>query len=288
MIHVRLIGGLGNQLFQYATGFALARRRGVPLSVDASAFRTYALWPYRLDALCITAIVRDDLRIGRIARSPLRRLAAQAAHRLGAFPRPYFERGFAFDPDVIDLSDGVYLDGYWQSARYFADAGTALRDEFRFVAPPAEWARRYLDEITAGEAVSLHVRRGDYVSNAANAAKHGTCSPDYYRRAARRIAERCGREPVFYVFSDDLPWVREHMEIGFEMRFVDADAPGRELEDLRLMQSCRHHIIANSSFSWWGAWLNPQPDKVVVAPARWFADARIDCRDVYPPAWSVL
>jgi hypothetical protein len=142
-------------------------------------------------------------------------------------------------------------------------------------------------EISAANAVSLHIRRGDYVSNAKFNAAHGTCDLDYYARAAAFVAERVG-DPVIYAFSDDPAWVAENLKLPFEMRFVDHNDGSTAHEDLRLMATCKHHIIANSSFSWWGAWLNPLKDKVVAAPTQWFADPAKSNPDILPQSWHAV
>ena len=135
--------------------------------------------------------------------------------------------------------------------------------------------------------MSLHIRRGDYVSNAKIAGVHGTIALDYYARAAALIAERAGGDPVFFVFSDDPAWAAANLTLGWPTRIVDHNG-ARASEDLRLMAACRHHIIANSSFSWWGAWLSPAADKTVVAPQPWFRDPALDDSTIVPQGWIRL
>lgn len=135
--------------------------------------------------------------------------------------------------------------------------------------------------------MSLHVRRGDYVSDARTHATLGVCSLDYYRAAVRYIADHV-EAPEFFVFSDDIAWAQANLELGHPCHYVDHNRGAESYNDMRLMSLCRHHIIANSSFSWWGAWLNPRADKVVVAPARWFAGGNRVVDDLFPPGWVRL
>ena len=136
-------------------------------------------------------------------------------------------------------------------------------------------------------AVSLHIRRGDYVSNEKYNAAHGTCDLAYYARAADFIADRIGT-PTIYAFSDDPTWVAENLKLPYDVRYVDHNSAATNYEDLRLMAACQHHIIANSSFSWWGAWLNPSQDKLVAAPSQWFADPNKVNPDILPLAWYTV
>jgi hypothetical protein len=278
MIVVRLIGGLGNQLFQYAAGRALARRRGVDLGLDVRAYANNRR-RYGLDAFAIkVAPVENralpprgllDLLLGRLAgRSPF---------------TVYRENGPGFDPAVLSMPDGTYLKGYFQSDRYFADAVSEIRDELRTIGLP-NTARTALQAAIADTcAVSLHVRRGDYLTDPKVNRVHGVLDIDYYLRATELIAARVGVEPTFFAFSDDPDWVEANLRLRFPL--VVVRQRGAAHEDLRLMAACRHHIVANSSFSWWGAWLNPSPDKIVVAPKAWFRDPAIDTSTLVPEGW---
>ncbi|MGH0033105.1 MAG: alpha-1,2-fucosyltransferase [Myxococcota bacterium] len=287
MILVRLRGGLGNQMFQYAAGLRLAVARGTQLKLDLSlleaphrfgARRFYELEPFRTGAEIASAEeIGSFLRRSRSLWSRLR----------GRPRRLVRERHFHFDPTVLDLPDGVCLHGYWQSPRYFADVEDRVRREFAFEKEPTGRNAELAAEIDACTATSLHVRRGDYVSDPAVQAMHGVCSLDYYRRAIRFVAERV-TDPVFVVFSDDPEWTRANLDLGSAGILVDHNGPGRGFEDLRLMSRCRHHIMANSTFSWWGAWLNPSPDKLVVAPDPWFQDEARDTSDLLPEGWVKL
>jgi hypothetical protein len=152
-------------------------------------------------------------------------------------------------------------------------------------APSAE-NQRWLEHIGACNSVSLHVRRGDYVTDPSAAAVHGTCDLGYYRSAVEHVARATGAQPVLFVFSDDPDWVAANLDLPQEMHLVRNNDASTNYEDLRLMSACRHHVIANSSFSWWGAWLDPRSDAITVAPRRWFAAGTPDARDLVPERWA--
>lgn len=288
MIVTRLSGGLGNQMFQYAAGRRLALARGTELVLDPSPLsdpRVRTPRCYELGRYPIRARVGEPSEIDALERRR-RSLTSRLARRLGRRPASV-ERGFGFDPAVLDLPDGSCLEGHWQSERYFADAADEVRAELSLETPPGENDAAWLARIASCSSVSVHVRRGDYVSDPAVLAMHGTCSLDYYVRACEHLAKRVA-DPVYFVFTDDPEWARSHLSLPGETAFVDHNGPDAGPEDLRLMSRCQHHIIANSTFSWWGAWLDPRPDKLVIAPRRWFQDDRRQTRDVVPDGWVRL
>jgi Glycosyl transferase family 11 len=297
LVITRLIGGLGNQMFQYAAGRALALRRGAALKLDVTGFAavgTHTKRRYELDSFPIQGSAASDVDLARFdragrARSPrLDRVlrALGIGLRDGAWPI-YCEPHFQFDPVMPQLQAPVYLDGYWQSDRYFSDIAGVLRQEFTVAAPLDRENEALAAGIDAVNAVSLHVRRGDYVADPATNRFHGVCSPDYYQRAVDYVTTRVG-VPHLFVFSDDQQWTRANLRFAVPMTFVDANPPDCGYRDMRLMARCRHHIVANSSFSWWGAWLNSSREKIVVAPRRWFGASSNNTRDLIPPDWVRL
>lgn len=283
MIVSRLVGGLGNQMFQYAAGRALALRRGVPFRIDRRTFDSYKTHAFGLN--CFRADLAEapaeqlpdgakEIRINRLLR-PF----------LGGALRVYAEKAFTYDPEVLRLPDRTYLDGYWQSEKYFADCADAVRQDFIVRHAPSPENQQWLERIAAADSVSLHVRRGDYVTNASAAAVHGTCDLGYYQRAVDIVRQVSGRDLVLFVFSDDPDWAAANLQLPFEIHLVRNNNAATNYEDLRLMSACRNHVIANSSFSWWGAWLNPSPSKIVVAPQRWFLAKDMVDRDLIPETW---
>jgi hypothetical protein len=180
----------------------------------------------------------------------------------------YIEKDLNFDKKVAELGNNMYLDGYWGNEKYFISIENIIRKEFRVTEPPAGINEMYLGKIQSTNSVAIHVRRGDYVSNKETNTFHGVCSIAYYEEAIAQLSRKM-QNIHFFIFSDDIPWVRENLLINnFPVEYVEHNAD-LGYEDLRLMYSCKHHIIANSSFSWWGAWLNNNPDKIIIAPEKW-------------------
>lgn len=287
MIISQIFGGLGNQLFQYAAGRALAVRHGTTLRLDTSAFRQYKLRSYdlrhfRIEASEMSVPELEALGLG-VAKPG--RLAHLARRLLGSPKVPVIkERGFGFDSRLLDAPDTCYLEGYWQSPRYFNSVAARIRSELGVREPLAGRNLEIARQMTHHTAVSLHVRRGDYVSNAHTSRYHGTCGPEYYAAAETLLQARVG-EMHLYVFSDEPDWAEANLHFLSSATIVRHNGPEQGHEDLRLMSLCRHHIVANSTFSWWGAWLCNHADKLVVAPRNWFAEANLSAADLIPDDW---
>jgi hypothetical protein len=285
MIIVKLSGGLGNQLFQYALGRHLAF-----LNQTALKFDTYLLdrshdWTYRklsLECFNIQATSATQLEINQID-------CKWGQLCLGVFGRfkssNYFkEPHFHFYQPVLSLQDGVYLDGYWQSEKYFAEIADRIREDLKPVGSFSNQYETFKLSIKQCVSVSIHIRRGDYTTTSKANRYLKPCEALYYQTAIEYLTKRISH-PVFYVFSDDIEWTKAHIHFGSSMQYVEGNSAQ---EDLLLMASCQHHIIANSTFSWWGAWLNPHPDKIVIAPQKWFSTERFDTKDLLPESWIRL
>ena len=199
----------------------------------------------------------------------------------------YKERHFHYDPDLNKANQDLYLDGYWQSEKYFVSYRDDLLKAFTLKADLHEQTLRYRKMIEESKAVSLHIRRGDYISNPHTNSVHGTCSLEYYKKAVNQITKRV-KNPHFYIFSDDLAWTKENLSFIKVVTFVELDEKIPDHEEMYLMSWCQHNIIANSSFSWWGAWLNQNPHKTVIAPKKWFNDTTINTNDLIPEDWLCL
>lgn len=292
MIIVNVIGGLGNQMFQYAAGRALSLKLDEPLGLDISGFASYGLHQgYQLGRAFVcspeiasTEKVRELIgwRTNRLARRLLLRSGLRFLHGDHLVVEPHFHYWSGIDR----ISGALYLQGYWQSEKYFAGVTDVIRADFTFRQPLSAANAEVVGRIGQTAAVSLHVRRGDYASNPRTQAAHGLCSPEYYRAAVRYVVERVAA-PEFFVFSDDIAWARDNLDIGFPCHYIGHNRGAESYNDMRLMNLCRHHILANSSFSWWGAWLNPRPDKIVVAPGEWFANGN-HVEDLFPTGWVTL
>ena len=298
MIITNLIGGLGNQMFQYACGRALALDLGQLLACSVDQFEGYT--PHQglqLDRVFRVGLVQADARqLVRLlghwrARVPVRRVLTKLARPWLSGHRFVSEPPGGFAPDLrTRCADGAYLHGYWQSERYFESQEAAIRDDFTWHEPLAGRNAALAQAIQAAPcAVSVHVRRGDYVSQAKNIAIYAACSPDYYLAALNRLSALALAAGLqVFAFSDDPPWVAEWLAPHCpNLTLVDHNRGSDSHLDMRLMSLCRHHVIANSSFSWWGAWLDARRDKRVIAPLRWYADGR-DAGSLVPACWDRL
>ena len=285
-IIARVAGGLGNQMFQYAAAYALAKSRHARLAVDTSCCGgvrpSYALGHFRASGEVITTGPISRLCHRLAGSSRFRGLAATARMMLGLTDVAE-TREFCFRPITGPDARRIRLLGYWQSYRYFDEFAEDIRREFSPQAGPVGRNAELLKQIQVSPgAVSVHIRRGDYL----NVRPQAVLPVEYYQQAAKIIAS-AGASPVFYLFSDDMASARRALQLGGEViPVVGNESAGHE--DLRLMSACRHHIIANSSFSWWGAWLNPKADKLVVAPRHWLGGAESHCEDLFPEGWRCI
>jgi hypothetical protein len=288
MIIVKLNGGLGNQMFQYAAGRCLAYSLNTGLKLDISQFRQEKNREYDLSVFNITGTIASATDLGNV-RWPLPwRIkhpaeAFKSINKQNTAVQYVKERQFHFDPEILALSDNVYLEGYWQSEKYFSAIEPIIRKEFqvRIALPPD--VQGLSERIRNCNAVSIHIRRGDYINNPVTNATHGVCPVDYYQRALEKIIQVVDN-PYFWIFSDDPGWVRENITTDTPSYCV-SDDNFKNYEDLYLMSCCRHHIIANSSFSWWGAYLGLNPDKIIIAPRRWFKKTDMITSDLLPESW---
>lgn len=293
MVIVRLLGGLGNQLFQYAAARRLSILHQTSLKLDISFFASQSLRRYGLGPFCIQEQLAEPEEIALVrglSGNWSNRICSRLNRRFTPFYRPHVYAEWRLGPfssDILRTSKDVYLDGYWQSEKYFADVGDVVKREFVIKYEQDHRSREVGEEIRNAQSVCIHVRRGDYLSESTTNQVHGVCGLDYYDRCVRFLAERIPN-PQFFVFSDDIGWTRQNLHLEYSTTFVDHNGATREYEDLRLMSMCKHNIIANSSFSWWGAWLNTNPGKMVLAPRRWFNDPSLDTRDLLPDSWMKL
>jgi hypothetical protein len=290
MIIVRLAGGIANQLFPYAMGRHLAHKLGTELKLDISGFHVYenrkdiAFRRYALSAFNIVERFSSPEEVKALTvrdKNLLERLFRKKAGHPSSYIK---EKQHHFDPSILELKGDLYLEGNWNSPKYFEDIDPMIRNDFTFREPPSERNLELIDRINSVKAVSIHVRRGDYVWNAKINSYHGVCSLEYYQRAAKYMADHI-ESPHFFVFSDDPDWVRGNMHLDWPMTIVDHNGPPQEHEDMRLMSLCPHNIIANSGFSWWAAWLNKYPAKMAIAPDRWFVVTKHDVSTLVPSNW---
>ncbi|MEW6001826.1 MAG: alpha-1,2-fucosyltransferase [Nitrospirota bacterium] len=288
MVIVRLMGGLGNQLFQYAVARHLAEIHKTVLKIDISGFKRYKSRKYYLSAFKLRENFTTDEEVRPLVFKKCGIIGKLIARSQFEFLRPSIkyikERHFHFDPEILKSDDNVYLDGYWQSERYFSDINDIIRREFEIKSPQEGRNKELAEQIASVESVSLHIRRGDYIDNSKTQRVHGCCGMDYYNKCVEYICERVSN-PHFFVFADDPEWSRKNLNFPFPLTLVDHNGDDKCYEDLRLMSQCKFHIIANSTFSWWGVWLNVNPSKIVLAPKKWFRSNKYDTKDLYPTSW---
>ena len=309
MVITRLVGGLGNQMFQYAAGRCLANKHNTDLKLDISAIKQYRHRNYSLHHLRIqenlatpkevfyytgrpqTIIQKLWCRFTELWKRFCDKTTFLPALSLSRFspsrPRVYSEPHFHFDPNFFRLPEDVYLDGYWQAEKYFEDIEDVIRQEFEVKVPLSGEDLEIALKIKGTESVSVHVRRGDYVTNQQTNMVHGCCELEYYLKCIKYAAQ-VTKEPHFFVFSDDPTWVTENIRIDYPLTYVDHNNTSNAHEDLRLMSFCKHNIISNSTLGWWAAWLNINRNKRIFAPKRWFRKSEVNIGDLLPIDWNAL
>ncbi|MDY6986987.1 MAG: alpha-1,2-fucosyltransferase [Thermodesulfobacteriota bacterium] len=276
MIKVIVQAGIGNQLFKYAAGRALACRHESPLYFDVSAYgihykRRYVLPRFPTAGKTINPISSIIFKI--VFKQPLWKLSRSPI---------YYEKDHHFDESVLSLPKSCTLLGSFQSEKYFKCLSNIIRDDLSFKDFPMDNATQDLEkEILNSNSVSIHVRRGkeyQYIR------RYKVCTMKYYRKAMDLIRKEVDN-PYFYVFSDDIRWCSYHFRDP-QCFFVDLEQSREDpLNDMRLMSLCKHNIIANSSFSWWGAWLNSNPQKMVICPYIWFNAEDVPIEDKMCVNW---
>jgi hypothetical protein len=292
MIVSHILGGIGNQMFQYAAGRSLALHLNDRYALDLKDFDRYALHHgYELKRVFnvpVEPTTSDELKLvlGLRGLSLLKKILRRGQFSILRGKKFIVEPHFNFWPEFFSLNSSAYLHGYWQSEKYFKSIEKVIRDDFSFKKPLAGKNLLIANEIQQTNAVCLHIRRGDYLSDAKTYRIMSVCDISYYERAISYMAAKVSN-PIFYVFSDDMYWVKQGISITYPTVYVDHNRGEDSYVDMQLMSLCKHHIIANSSFSWWGAWLNPSAKKIVVAPRLWFKNRNNDS-DLIPIEWIRL
>ena len=281
------MGGLGNQMFQYACGKAVAYRLGAQFLLDLSWFdngnRTFMLDAFPNIHQSLKTQRRNSSQEASIFRKILRRLRIYTIHYIQ-------EPDYSYWQGIENIQSSAHLSGYWQNEKYFADITSTIRQEFTFPDFFCSEAENIAQKIKMSSCpVSIHVRRGDYVEDAKTNCFHGICTLEYYKKALQLIADKYNGDLQLYFFSDDPDWIKDNFDTQGHP-FVIIDIPQHKnapYHDMHLMSLCRHHIVANSSFSWWGAWLSCG-NGIVVAPKRWFADEAMKHHNPSLPSWTII
>lgn len=301
MIVVSLQGGHSNQLFQYATARNLAIKSGTDLGIDldrlSKRYETEVPRNYEIDVYNLKAKIIDHSDIHIASNNRVKRIAQHVLYGGNVYEYRTDVASFTdkrikehipgqYRTDILKPAKSVYLEGEFQNENYFKDIRAQLLEDLQYKTKPNKKNNDLLEDITSRDnTVSVHIRRGDYVDHP-NASKfHVTTGLDYYDKAIKLMAKKLGH-PYFYVFSDDPSWCKKNLGSKFPMHYADINKKGSD--DMRLMRSCQHNIMANSSFSWWGAWLNENPDKIVVAPKKWFGEAVLNTDSIVPKDWIRL
>lgn len=272
MLIVNITGGLGNQMFLYAYAKAL-EQKGYKTKLDISGFETYKLHGgYMLDKYNISLSVASKNEISRYYK---RDLLSKLLRKLGKKDKKVLiDDNFVFDKKWLEIEDDRYIIGYFQSEKYIKDIRDTLLQEFSIKEEISSFTKEIEKEILSIQnSCSLHIRRGDYLLQQ-NINIHGFIGLEYYKKAIEMITQK-HKDMQFFVFSDDIEWSKENLRIE-NVTYIDSKEKRIPHEDIYLMSLCKHNIIANSSFSWWGAWLNQNKDKIVIAPKRWFADEKLE------------
>lgn len=283
---VKFNGGLGNQMFQRAFGYALEKESGFETLFDMSFFEKKYARPYELDIFNLKAKFVEDfwlkLKLQLIWKFR-KNLKNKSFLGLTFFSEPHFE----YYKYALQIKPNTYIEGFFQTEKYFKKYENEIREAFTFKTKPEKFNQYLIEQIQESNSVSVHIRRGDYVQKKRYQDLYATCSLDYYKRGVEYIANKF-ENPKLFVFSDDIQWAKANWDLPYETVFVDNNSGEKSFEDMRLMSNCKHNIIANSSFSWWGAWLNKNAEKIVIAPKKWFNDGRINQDDVIPETWIRL
>ena len=281
------MGGLGNQMFQYAMGRALSLKNDTTLKLDLKylidrkpkknfIFRNYDLSIFRCNPKIATEEeVKNILGTGILRNKFINKLVPLF------YRRYYTENSFEYDKNIYSLSNNTYIEGYWQSYKYFEDISEIIRADFENFSVFNIHQNVMSNKIKSCNSVCINVRRADFLTNSF----HGVCNIDYYHKGLKYISEKVDNLNIF-VFSDDILWCKSNLNFRYPTTFLDHEFAGEKFGVyLKLMTECNHFVIPNSTFGWWAAWLNESQDKIVVAPKNWFANNEINTKDLIPKSW---
>jgi hypothetical protein len=315
MIIIRITSGLGNQLFQYATARSIANRYKTIVKIDTIHYyidkqRSFALDSFQIPISKVT--ITDLLKIYPfegillillkpfIGRKKTGKLILWLEQKIFKYQAYYnkplankqtlikknilIQRYYHFDEEIINAKDNIYMIGYFQSWKYFNNIKSILIEEIKLKKTIRSHNKGILQQITNCDSVSVHIRRGDYFSDANNRKLFEVFDMHYFVNAIQMMKQKL-TSPVFFIFSDDIEWVKKNFQLSEHIVFFKNSKGDKPAEDLILMSNCKHNIISNSSFSWWGAWLNQNPGKIVIAPKKWLNSEEYDTKDLLPPDW---
>jgi hypothetical protein len=283
MVIVKIVGGLGNQMFCYAYAKAL-EKKGYKVKIDISAYKTYALHGgYQLDKYNVNLEISTQEENKNFYKNDF---LTKVLRKIGFDNSKILkEKSLFFDINFLDMEDNNYVSGYFQSEKYFMDIENLLLEQFAIKEEISSYGKELEKSIiNLKNSCSIHVRRGDYLEGK-NSSIHGLLNLNYYKKSIDHIKNK-DININFFIFSDEIDWVKENFKIDNAI-YVESKGEKLPHEDIYLMSLCKNNIIANSSFSWWGAWLNQDEDKVVIAPKKWFSDENMldQSKDIVPDNW---
>ena len=287
MIISNIFGGLGNQMFQYAMGKSLSINKNEYFKIDTRNLKK-SLRNFELNEVfkCeINFASKNDLKKilswqkNIFFQKFLRKKQFKFLRKKNFIVEPYFH----YWKDVNKLKKNIYLHGNWQSEKYFINNEKIIKKNFQFKQPLIDINFKISNDIKNSNSVSLHIRRRDYLTDKKNSFI-GICSIDYYKKGISIISSKI-TNPVFYIFSDDIEWAKKNFTNNLNIKFIEHNIKHKSHFDLQLMSLCKHNIIANSSFSWWGAWLNTNANKIIIAPQKWFQHGPLITVDLIPNSW---
>lgn len=304
MIITRISGGIGNQLFQYALGRALSLKNNAELKLDTHFYglniepdRSFKLPHFNIQNIEHLIATDADFKKAGIPNPVAQDIFSKMIRRgfrVIESVKPINKRkvilepAFNFIPKVMSIQDSCYLSGVWQSEKYFKEFEATIRKDFALKVPLSEKAIQVKRMMETSPSVSIHIRRGDQVKDPVLLKKHGNLTQEYYTKALEYIRQKMRGTPLrVFVFSDEIEWVKNNMDFGTDAVYV-SEYQIPDYEELVIMSACTHHIIAKSSYSWWGAWLNPSPHKIVIAPKQRFGEASNVAHDLIPESWIQL
>jgi len=278
---VKLLGGLGNQMFQYAFYRSL-QNKGISVYADLSDFDEYPLHNgYELERIFNLKVKKPSKFLLNLFRPNQTKWIFRKLKRILNLKNTYRveENEFMFDASFFNNANKYYF-GYWQNEEYFHDIAEKIKHDFKFPKIAATENQTVLQQIVDTESVAIHVRRGDYLKDPLFG---GICTLDYYEQAILSLNSKI-KDAQFFVFSDDMAWCRQNLNLK-KATYIDWNKGNNSYIDMQLMSNCKHNIIANSSFSWWGAWLNNNNNKVIIAPKKWIANLTPNDCNICPKTW---
>ncbi len=296
MIIVRLQGGLGNQMFQYAFGKNLAAMKGVDFKLDIShlqarykskkkVFRTFDLDIFNIEYKIATNFEILKFAIPRVNNKYLFHVLDKIYKRKNVFveTRPYL-----FDKGVFANPGEAYYIGYWQSFKYFESISDQIKKNFLIKYPPLNVSTELYKKIMNSNSICLNFRRTDYIGDKTLGTLIGEDGNKYYKNAIENILDKVSN-PTFFIFSDDIEWCKANIKLSSETIFVDYRHAGPKYSNyLKLMSACKNFVIPNSSFAWWAAWLSENINKIIIVPNQWTTNIRLNESDLVPETWEKI